>query len=376
MSLLRDFSEFFEQRLCDFTGREWLLRGVQEFLGDPQAPRFLLITGEPGIGKSAFGAYLWQRKQVLDAVHFCIGGRGGTTEPLSFIQSIAEQLSNRLPGFGQALIEAQEALSGPTVVLTVTQRIESMQGGQVTGVSIQDLGNQVLPPETAFDRRIRCPLRALEETGSLPQVVILVDALDEATTYTAHPNIVEILTKAHDLPRQVRFILTSRPEPSIKNSFTDRPHITIEAQSSENQADITHYLTQVLQRDRQLQGVLIDAGWDEARFVEELGETSEWNFLYLSLVLPEIAAGQISLGVTGLPHGLDEYYQYLLRTRLGSGKWDAWGADLMEVVMSLRAPASLEQIGAYVEWPKRQTHHRLEQIRQLLDPVLWEKGRS
>jgi len=373
MSLVAEFSEHSENWLRDFTGREWLVPKVRGFLDDPQASYFLLITGESGIGKSTFAAYLWQHELIPDAVHFCIGGKGGTTEPLRFIQSVAEQLGNRLPGFGQALIEAQKAFADHSVVITAIQHTESVQGGQVIGIIIQHLEIRDLPPETAFDRVVRCPLRALDETGNLQQVVILVDALDEAVVRNSHPNIAEILAQAQDLPAQVRFILTSRPDPQVEILFAEQHHIAIEAQSPENQEDITHYLSHYLQQDERLRQALANAGWNEAQFVEDLGEIGEGNFLYLSLVLPDIAAGRFHLGEDILPRGLDGYYQYLLGTRLGLGTWKEWGADLMEVVLALQEPASLEQIAAYLGWPERQTYGRLGQVSQLLDLSLREQ---
>ncbi|HUX77182.1 MAG TPA: hypothetical protein VMY40_11135 [Anaerolineae bacterium] len=373
MSLLQEFAGFAEEWLRDFTGREWLIQQVREFLDDPQAPHFLLIIGEPGIGKSAFAAYLWQRAQIPDAVHFCIGGRGGTTEPLGFVHSIAEQLAGRVPGFAKALVKAQETFADRSVIIHTTQHIRSVQGGDITGVRIQHLEIQGLPPERAFDRLIRHPLRALDEEGNLPATIILVDALDEAVVHVSRPGIVEILRQAHDLPTQIRFILTSRPEPSVLNSFADRPHISIEAQNPENQEDITHYLGSLRQRDEQLQDALANAGWDEAQFIRDLGDMGEWNFLYLSLVLPEIIAGHFLLGEDALPRGLDGYYQYLLGTRVRTEEWRQWGADLMEIVLALQEPASLEQIAAYLEWPERRTRQRLEQVSQLLDLTLWQQ---
>ena len=44
--------------------------------------------------------------QIPHAVHFCIGGRGGTTESLSFIESMAKQLGQSLPGFTEKLVKA------------------------------------------------------------------------------------------------------------------------------------------------------------------------------------------------------------------------------------------------------------------------------
>ena len=149
MTLLQDFASFAEEWLRDFTGRDWLVGRVREFLADPEAPPFLLIVGEPGIGKSAFATYLWQRIGILHAVHFCIGGRGGTTGPLSFIQSMAQQLGQSQPGFTEKLVEAQEAFADRNLIITPSIQIGTMQGGQVTGASIQTIQHleiRGLPP--------------------------------------------------------------------------------------------------------------------------------------------------------------------------------------------------------------------------------------
>jgi len=348
---------------------------VREFLDDPQAPHFLLIVGEPGIGKSAFAAYLWRRARIPDAVHFCIGGRGSTTEPLGFVQSIAEQLAERLPPFAQALREAQKVFADDRVIITANVRTGPVEGGQVTGVSIQHLEIRGLPPEAAFDRLIRRPLQALAEAGTLRPTALVVDALDEAVAHTTRPHIMELLAQAYDLPSQVRFILTSRPDLDVLSTFADLPHVLIEAQSPENQEDVTRYLRYLLEYDEALQEAVAKAGRDEARFILDLGNASEWNFLYLSKVLPEIAAGCLLIGEDILPRGLEGYYRYLLSTRLGPERWEEWGADLMEVILALQEPASLEQIAAFLRWPERQTHQWLRQASQLLNPALREQGR-
>jgi hypothetical protein len=48
----------------------------------------------------------------------------------------------------------------------------------------------------------------------------------------------------------------------------------------------------------------------EEAFVEQVATKSENNFMYLRYVLPEIAKGFYNdLGLTGLPDGLQDYYQ-------------------------------------------------------------------
>ncbi|MFC1878757.1 hypothetical protein ACFLZW_02475 [Chloroflexota bacterium] len=373
MNLLKDFAEFANSRLEGFTGRKWLVKKVEKWLNDPRLPRFLLILGELGIGKTAIAAHLWQNMRLVDAAHFCIGGRGGTIEPLGFVRSIAEQLAQNSGGYAQALVDVQEDFTDRQVIVSSSIQTGPVDGGSVTGVSIHNLEIGALSAESALDRLIRRPLHLLEAQKDLEPISILVDALDESLTYFAQPKIIDLLRQANDLPKQVRFILTSRPSPEVRSTFADLPTTLIDAQSEENQADIAQYLLMYWEKDEKLRNVAGEWGWDKDIFAQRMGQVSEWNFLYLTLVLPEIASGQVD-SVQHLPKGLDGYYLHLLYTRVGLDKWEAWGADLMEVVLALQEPASLQQIAELLGLDERPTRQRLSRVEQLLDPGEIERG--
>jgi hypothetical protein len=59
----------------------------------------------------------------------------------------------------------------------------------------------------------------MAENGTLPQTILLVDALDEPRTYFSRPNILDLLARANDFPPPVRFILLSRPKSDIPGAF-------------------------------------------------------------------------------------------------------------------------------------------------------------
>jgi hypothetical protein len=370
MDLLQDFEEVSKNLLQDFTGRKWLVETVRTWLSHPNPSPFLILMGAPGTGKSAFSAHLWRHEGIPHAVHFCIGGRGGTTDPLSFVGSIAEQLSLKLPEFGQALIDAQSAYPSFKITVNVHQQINTVTGGSIAGVSIQNLEISGMPPQTAFEWCIRQPLRTLAESGKLNQTVILIDALDEALTHTTDDNITDILSQAHDLPPQIRFLLTSRPDETLQTYFNDSRKILLDANGKDNGKDIHAYLSTRFESDEGLRTSLLQAGWNKQRFVTELGKASEGNFLYVIMVLYEIYAGRFPRPRGTLPRGLDAYYRYLLRTRVGLQQWKEWGVKLAEVLLAVQEPVSLEQMANYLGWEVRLTYSRLGALSQLLDPAL------
>jgi DNA polymerase III delta prime subunit len=379
VALLNDFRDYARSRLEGFTGREWLVEKVRAWLGRADAPPFLLILGEPGIGKSAFAAHLWLDHGLPHAVHFCIAGRGGTIDPLAFVESLHEQLKKNLPGFAEAFHRVQEERYAearrPIHAEAHVQTGDVAPGGEVIGVKIiQPIRD--LPPEGALDFALRRPLQRMAENGVLPRTILLVDALDEARTYFSRPNILDLLARAHDFPPPVRFILLSRLEPDILGAFREMPVEVIHAESEENRRDVTAYLHRAWEQDPALRQAVQAWGaeWDADTFAARLGERSEWNFLYLRGVLPLIARGEVQ-DPEKLPAGLDDFYAYLLRTRIGEKEWREWGADLLETLLAVQEPATLEHLARLLGWEARPTHDRLLRISELLDPAALKQGR-
>ena len=81
-----DYSSYIGKLTQNFTGRTWVFEAINDWLDKPDAPRFFLLTGEPGSGKSAIAARLVQfslgrvpppnglshfTPGFLNAIHFC-----------------------------------------------------------------------------------------------------------------------------------------------------------------------------------------------------------------------------------------------------------------------------------------------------------------
>lgn len=85
-----------------FTGRSYIFDEIDHWL-QQKDQRFFVLTGEPGVGKSAIAARLTQIRDDVAAYHFCRTGDVETVRPARILRSLAAQLGEHLTDYGQAL---------------------------------------------------------------------------------------------------------------------------------------------------------------------------------------------------------------------------------------------------------------------------------
>lgn|SRR5579859_4159638 len=174
------------ERARNFAGRTWVLERVIAWLDD-RNQRILLITGEPGSGKTALAAWLAgggpaplestaqaQLERIRDAwsaAHFCTTDtRRGALDPKAFAQSLARQLGERYPDFAAAaLLRAGATLN---VEQNITQNL-----GEAVAVRIENLHHhrsrrgllQPHHPRPARDVRAQAAHGADSDPGRRPR---------------------------------------------------------------------------------------------------------------------------------------------------------------------------------------------------------------
>lgn len=318
-----DFNRFITEPTRGFSDRTWVFAAIHEWLTKADGTRFFLLSGEPGSGKTAIAARLCQfslgspppsgltafTPGFLSAYHFCSIQGGGLIHPQTFAESLALQLSARYQEFAQALIEMS---SDQRIQLGVEQRIES-NTGQVVGIQIKKLSVIGILPEDVFNRVVRRPLQALFAAAPTTQVIILVDALDEALAYQGKRNIVSLLAQTGDLPAEVRFILTCRNGSGIVERFNSKHLLDLSASehSLDTDNDIRRYVKQRM-AEGDMKGYVAAIG-SQAEVEDHLVEHASGNFLYAQFFLEEVIAGKRSLSnLVGLPIGLYGLYRHYL----------------------------------------------------------------
>ena len=141
----------------NFTERQWVFDEIDRWLKESEE-RFFILTGEPGVGKSAIAARLTQIRDDIAAYHFCRANDVETVRPGRILRSLAAQLGEHLPDYGEALANTIKPVY---LRVEVNINIGLMTGSQVTGVCIENLKES--DPENELDILIRAPLEKLQE---------------------------------------------------------------------------------------------------------------------------------------------------------------------------------------------------------------------
>jgi hypothetical protein len=381
-----DFNSYIARKTDHFAGREWVFQEVNDWLSNNDATRNFLVTGDPGSGKSAIAARLTQfslgmvsaspimpyiSPGFLSAVHFCSVHDLRWINPHVFTESLALQMAARYPVFARALAEK----SGDRQInIEVVQEVQTVNGGQVTGIIIQKLDVSAISPQDAFIRVVREPLETLINQGFDKSIVILVDSLDESLQYSGADNIASLLSKTEHLPSNVHFILTSRLENDIIRSLGHKSFecsLTSTERLSKSHEDIERFIIRSMTEHPEMANKF-DSEISQEEVTIAIRNKSEGNFLYVNYLLEMLIQNQAKISrrsIDQLPNGLDGIYIEFL-DRLIEKDMKAWANMYGPVLGTLavaRSALTETQISAFVKMDKPEVRILLQKMRQLLD---------
>ena len=303
------------RHLTRFTGRQWVFDQIDEWLEDAHQPRVFWITGNPGVGKTAIAVWLFTHYREVAAFHLCQHGHKDKSNPRKTILSIAYQLSSQLPDY-------QERLNGLNLEEIVTQE----------------------NAKTLFDNLIVQPL-----SSNFPHpgrtIIILIDALDEATEGDKNEIASFIASEFDNTPEWIRLIITSRPEPEVTYILQALTPYILNASSPENEKDLRAFLRREL--------VPFADGKDVPSFViDTIISNSEGIFLYVEWIRRELEQGRLSLDrLDEFPQGLGGIYtQFFKRQFPDSNIFKSKYRPVLEIMAAACEPLELDYISSIFNW--------------------------
>jgi hypothetical protein len=303
---------FFEKMVAgvvddpDFVNRQWLNERVVNTL-DNLTCRYLLLTGEPGLGKTGVAASL--ARQHPDWLRYFIRSNSQTAvrgeDIRSFLFSIGQQLAVKRPQLFQP----------DKLEVVVSQRLDEVRStGKVVGISIEDL--QVSPffqtalrvrqdagvvsgeligidiKEARVERRLLetdnlqylallDPAQVLLSADPDARIVVIIDGLDELGD---NSSLLYWLATGIQLPANIRFVLMSRPHKRLNLFISNRAQsliqLRIDPSQPEVRKDLTSY-TRKVASEAAMPSILALGPITTDGFVRQLVDKADGNFQYL-----------------------------------------------------------------------------------------------
>ncbi|RAY10683.1 hypothetical protein DPM19_34060 [Actinomadura craniellae] len=293
-----------ELELDRFTGREWLVSDIDDFLGTAPCGYFLL-EADAGWGKTAFAAWLSGARGY--ACHF-----------------------TRLPG-GNVESVARRNLAAQLIA-----RYELHEFAP----------RDVLPPQSAdpgwFEAVLNAAVTRARDRGE-PRLVLVVDGLDEAEPSETGPP----LGLPARPPAGVHVIATFRTGTAVYSVRGPRRTRTLQVTDPVNRADMRRYL-EGLGTEAGILSRLDEHGVTLANFTETLSRRCDGIWVYLRYVLEEVLIGTRSPSeVDRLPQDLWAYYaENLLTLRTDLPLWDRVYLPVIAALGAAAEPVGAELLAA------------------------------
>ena len=350
-----------------FVRRDWLAASLDAQLADPEC-RFVLLTAEPGAGKSAFLAQLaadhpdWpvyfirrdQRtafegagaRSLLLRVGFQLAALHPELYSLEQVRLEVEQRLGHVEGQGVVGVEVERLIASPfhKTLIRVTQDIQTA-GAPVAGIRIEEwvATPRLISLDDLQNLALLDPARAFARQRPDARIVILIDALDELRyqkpgeqrDQQPDEGLLAWLESLPELPDIIRIVMTSRPADAMLALLRQkqRPYLrelTISATDQLVKGDLETYAKRLVEPPS-IRGALAAAGREPAAFVTEIVLKADGNIGYLGALgraVDQAAAAPERralldelLTLTRLPddtQGLFAFFLHQIKTRGGA----------------------------------------------------------
>ena len=298
-----------------FVGRAWLNDAITNWLQDDTAPRTCLLTGAPGVGKSAYAAHFTHYNDHVAAALFCSSEMNTFNDPRTVIQTVAYLMACRLTAYRQSLM-----LHLPE-----------------DRAAVQRLSEKEL-----FEQLISKPL-SLSVNGNHERMVILLDGLDECGSPENNVLAKTLYEFSGSLPDWLRILIVARDIPAISVYTKGAYRIEIGSESENNLEDIRAYYRFELESK-----FGDDPHWDDA--LERMTARSQGIFLYAQM-LTDLLRSRGTLGaVEEYPDGLDAVFTSWFGWFFSDSDFRFFWRPAIGCILGAPAPLPAETLRRVMHW--------------------------
>ncbi|KIM37132.1 hypothetical protein M413DRAFT_448655 [Hebeloma cylindrosporum] len=286
----------FDPPKCHPQTRVAVIQAIIDWIEDRQKTTFITwLNGPAGAGKSAIAqeiAELCYESGCLVASFFWSRSATGRNNAERLIATLAYQLLTAIPQLRQLV---EQAVANDTYIFSRSL------AAQMETLIIQ-------PLKKAFESK-----RKGRADSESPKVIIL-DGLDECATQEAQQSILKVIADSvQKFSVPICFIIASRPEKAIRDSFNDKPLFTITSRVVLDDRyhpddDIRLFLVESFEsvkRTHELRSLLPRA-WPTDDEIDQLVRKSSGQFIYAATVMKFVRSSRgrpkdqldIILGIT------------------------------------------------------------------------------
>ncbi len=324
-----------------FIGRTWLVEAIEQWRNaSDRASRLLWITGDPGVGKSAFAAHLthFGRDKVI-AAQFVEWDKPDHRNVQRVVRSLAFQLATRLPDYRKLLLTLPE---------------------------IAELDRKA--PAELFDYLLANPLCSLIH-GGRDRYLIVIDALDEAGEAGRNPLVGMLASDAQRLPAWLGLFVTSRPESAVTAPLQGLNPLVLDTRTEANRTDLRYYLRDTLARQ-------LKVCPDPDRLVEQILEKSEGVFLYIERFCDDVQQNHLSLDrPEQFPQGLGGIFcQWFQRQFPDVETFRKDVRPALGAILAAREPLPVEILQRLFRWQDEELRDFSRTIGSLFPATTQENG--
>lgn len=310
------FESHFARYLESFVGRDWIMDAYHDWVSNQPDSRVFWIKALPGFGKTTLAVNLAARERgTVVSRWFCEHGREKLRNPKAAIRTLVFQLAVHYDSKREQLNDKpmsdyrRQLLS----VLEISPQTTEEQFNQII-----DRLNKSSTDEL-FKTLLAEPLAHIIEREH--QLVILIDALDEATDEEGNNALVDFfVTHLASLPKWIKFVVTSRSESVVSAGLQGFKPFVIDAEDSRNIGDLRVWYAAHLFPNEALQRL---PETEQQRIEKLLIERSEGMFLFLTTIAEglrerSLVVADLDNMLYGVP-GLNAVYTTRFKHRFGQG---------------------------------------------------------